>query len=770
MAMQLTGLTLQQVQERKDNGLQNTATETCSQSSWRILWRNLFTLFNFLNFSIAALLFYVGAYSNMIFITIICMNILIGTFQELKARKLINHLSILNLPRIRVLRQSRIFHLSPPDLVKDDLLILESGDQVCCDCIIKDGTVEVNESLLTGESDGISKAKNDMLYSGSYIIAGKAYASVIHLGLENYASGLASQVKKEKLSHSELMDSMKKVTGFTSLLIIPLGILLFLEALFLRNVQLKDAVVSSSAALLGMLPKGLMLLISVSLAAGVIRLAKLKILVQNLYSLETLAHVDVLCLDKTGTLTNGTMKTASIHSLSSLSSQKQQTLISSYLKASDDNNATVRALRETFSSEGIYTAIHKIPFSSQRKWGSVSFSDKGTVFLGAPERLIHPLPGWIQTGMKEGCRAVAFGYYHGIWKDKTCLPPQIEPLYCIFLEDSLRPDAAQTLQYFHQEGVEVKIISGDHLNTVCGIARKAGLSSWNHAVDLSSLKDNIDYSRICEAYSVFARVTPVQKKELVKALKARGHRVAMTGDGINDLLALKEADCSIAVSDGSQASRQISQIVLLDSAFSNLPQVVLEGRKVIHNVTRTASVFFIKTLYSVLVSIFCLLCNLPFPFIPVQITLIDACIEAYPAFFTILESDTSPIQGSFLKKVINCAFPFASAVTVMILFTTLTAPFDLPQKQTLMYFSLIFISMAAVVKSCIPFTRLRLFLCLTMFAGTLGALWLLPWLFTLSPLSFSMTVYWICSFWGTLIFLYIFNRLSHTVSASSDLR
>lgn len=764
MSIQLTGLTLQQVQERKSKGQQNTSSETISQSNWKILRRNLFTLFNFLNFAIAALLFHVEAYSNMIFIAVICLNIFIGTFQEIKAKKLIANLSILNLPRIRVLRQSQIYELFPEDLVKDDLMILQSGDQICCDCIIQEGTVEVNESLLTGESDGIFKSPNDILYSGSYIIAGKAYACVTHLGLENYASHLANQVKKEKQMHSELIDSMKKVTGFTSLFIIPVGILLFMEALYLRNVDLKEAVVSSSAALLGMLPKGLMLLISVSLAAGVIRLGKLKILVQNIYSLETLAHVDVLCLDKTGTITNGTMKTVSIHSLSSFSQKTQQKLIASYLRPSDDNNATAQALKESFSSEDIYTALYSIPFSSQRKWGAVIFSDKNTVFLGAPERLIHPLPSWIQNSMKEGYRAVAFGYYRGIWKDNTCLPSQISPLCCVFLEDSLRPHTEKTLQYFRKEGVDIKIISGDHLNTVCGIARKAGLSSWNNAIDLSCLKDPIDYSHICETYSVFTRVTPIQKKELVKALKSHGHRVAMTGDGINDLLALKEADCSIAVSDGSQASRQLSQIVLLNSDFSNLPQVVLEGRQVIHNVTRTASVFFVKTLYSVLVSIFCLLFNLPFPFIPIQITLIDACIEAYPAFFTILEPDPSPIQGSFLKKVLGKAFPFGTVITAMIIFTTATAPFHLYQKQTLMYFSLIFISMAAVVKSCIPFTKLRFFLCFTMFAGTLGILWLIPWMFQLTFISLPMAVYWILTFWGSLVLLFVLNSLYDTAT------
>lgn len=620
-------------------------------------------------------------------------------------------------------------------------MLLESGDQICSDAEIVEGSLEVNESLLTGESDAVVKEKGSGLLSGSFVISGKAYARVTHVGNENYAAKLAAEVKKEKRVHSELLGSMRKVTHFTSFLIVPLGILLFLEAFLLRQASVEEAVVSSAAGLLGMLPKGLVLLISVSLAAGVIRLARMKILVQNIYSLETLDHVDTLCLDKTGTITDGKLQVCGIIPVQAFEGEKMDALIRSYMAASDDNNATFQALRQSFSPEVVYEPVHKIPFSSKRKWGSVSFAGKGTIFVGAPEKLMGGLSPRIEQELEKGRRAVAIGWHSGSWENTGELPEEILPLYSVILEDTIRRNAAKTLEFFHTEGVDVKIISGDHVRTVSMIAKRAGLRRWMEAVDMSVQGENPDYDRLCAKYAVFARVTPAQKKELVLALKRQGRQVAMTGDGVNDLLALREADCSIAVADGSDASRQISQIVLLDSDFTNLPQVVMEGRKVIHNVTRTAGVFFIKTIYSVLVSAFCLLFNQPFPFIPIQITLVDACIEAFPSFVTILESDTRRIQGSFLRTALSHALPYGLTVTGMIILMSLTAPFSQAERQTVMYLLLVLISMAAVIRSCIPFTKLRMLICGVMVAGTGCALALFPSLLELQAVTLSMGLF-----------------------------
>lgn len=724
----------------KNQGKSGNGTAQITKSRGQIVKENLFTLFNFLNFGIAALLFAVGAYSNMLFIAIILLNIIIGIAQEWKAKKLVDELSILNRPTVCVRRDGKNTYVDLDDVVLGDLTVLESGSQICSDAVVVSGSLEVNESLLTGESDAVVKESGSRLYSGSSVIAGKAYAKVTHVGGENYAARLANEVKKEKKVQSELLGSMRKVTSFTSFLIVPLGIVLFLEAYFLRRSPVGEAVVSSAAALLGMLPKGLVLLISVSLAAGVIRLAKMKILVQNIYSLETLAHVDTLCLDKTGTITDGKLSVRKVIPMVALPQGEIDRIVCSYMAACEDNNATFQALKEKFLPRKEYRPVHSIPFSSRRKWGSVSFDRIGTVFVGAPEKLIGTLPENLERELEKGRRVVVIGFSGKLWTDTDRLPAGIVPWYSIVLEDTIRPNAEKTLDFFRREGVDVKVISGDHIKTVSMIAKRAGLERWKDAVDLSGQGDAPDYDRLCREYAVFARVTPGQKQELVRALKRQGHQVAMTGDGVNDLLALREADCSIAMADGSDASRQISQVVLLDSDFTNLPQVVMEGRKVIHNVTRTAQVFFIKTIYSILVSMFCLLTNQQFPFLPIQITLVDACIEAYPSFLTILESDTRRIRGKFLPTAFSHAAPFGIAVTAMIMMLSLSAPFSAAERRTVMYLVLILISMAAVIKSCLPFTRLRAFICITMAAGTFGALAILPSLFEVTAVTSQMAV------------------------------
>ena len=771
MKEEIYGLSIQEVKEKRRKGEGEHESESITKSKNQIIRENVLTLFNLLNFIIAGLLFAVGAYTNMIFIAIIILNIVIGIAQEFKAKKLVDELSILNRPSIKVRRGGEDRNIEQKDIVKGDTVILESGSQICNDSIVTQGMLEVNESLLTGESDPVIKEPGNTLYSGSSVISGKAYAEVIHVGNDNYATNLVNEVKKEKKVQSELLGSMRKVTRFTSTLIIPLGIILFLEAFVFRKAPANESVVASAAALLGMLPKGLVLLISVSLATGVIRLAKMKILVQNIYSLETLAHVDVLCLDKTGTITDGKLKVKYVISMDrdeeiNLTEDEEKQLVQAYLEASDDNNATFQALKKAFAekkseeknveeknirykekyndrTDKTYFVKNKISFSSKRKWGSISFIGKGTIFVGAPERILGTLPESLECELEHGRRLVAIGYYDGEWKDEEHLPAQIQPLYSVVLEDQIRRNAKKTLEFFHRQGVDVKVISGDHVKTVAMIAKRAGLRGWADAIDMSSVGEEPDYDAICREYTVFARVTPKQKQELVKAFQRQGHKVAMTGDGVNDLLALREADCSIAIADGSDASRQIAQVVLMDSDFTHLPQVVMEGRKVIHNVTRTAGVFFIKTIYSVLVSLFCVLSNMPFPFIPIQITLIDACIEAYPSFLTILESDTRRIKGKFLPTALWNAAPFGCVAALMIAVTNLFLPMASGEKQTVMYLTLIIISMTAVIRSCIPFNMLRGFICVTLIGGTFGALLILPGLFEISVMTVAMWVHFL---------------------------
>ena len=747
MQEKIRGLTAHEVEQRRARKEGGEPPRTVTKSNAQIIRENVCTRFNFLNFVLAGLLFAVGAYSNMAFIAIIVLNILIGTAQQLKAKRLVDGLSILNRPAVTVVRDGQHETVEPEQIVKDDVVLLESGRQICNDAVVLSGEMEVNESLLTGESDAVLKREGDTLLSGSSVISGKCYARVTHVGRENYADALAEEVRKEKQEDSELLGAMKKVTRLTSVLIVPLGVALFLEAVLLRHAAAGEAVVASAAGLLGMLPKGLVLLISVSLAMGVARLAGKKILVQDMHSLETLAHVDVLCVDKTGTLTDGNMHVGRILPLferadePAVSQAQAKELACAYLAACEEENATIRALKGAFPPRPAGRVSTTIPFSSRRKWGAVGFEGVGTVFVGAPERLFAQMPPEAAAWMDEGLRVVGIGLSGGEWNDAGALPPQILPLYAIALEDGIRKNVRGTLSFFRREGVDVRVITGDSVRTAAAVAKKAGLARWREAVDLSTLGDEADYDRISREYAVFARATPKSKQQLIRALRRQGHCVAMTGDGVNDLLALREADCSIAVAEGSDASRQISQIVLLESDFTHLPQVVMEGRRVIHNVTRTAGVFFIKTIYSVLVTLFCLAANRPFPFIPIQITLIDALMEAYPSFLTVFESDIRPIRGRFLPSALSSALPFALAVTGMILYVSLTSPLAAEAKGTILYLLLILTSMAAVVKSCMPLTRLRGFICLTMAAGTGAALWLFPSALRIAPVTPEMALY-----------------------------
>jgi len=758
MELAIKGLTTQEVTERHIKDTFKSPPSSLTKSKLQIYKDNILTLFNILNFGIALLLFSVGAYANMTFIVIIILNITIGIWQELKAKKLVDELSILNKPKAKVIRNGIELVVNMEELVKDDVMLLESGQQICSDSIILNGTVEINESLLTGESEPILKSNGNELYSGSFVVSGKCYATVAHVGKENYAIKLAEEAKKAKQISSELLNSMKKITQLTSFIIVPLGILLFMQAIFFRLSPADVATISTAAALLGMLPKGLVLLISISLASGVIRLAKMKILVQNIYSLETLAHVDVLCLDKTGTITSGKLKVKNILPLTTFKQEDIQALLASYCDASEDNNATLQALQEYFGKQAVYAPLTIIPFSSLRKWSSISFPT-GTIFVGAVEKIIHPLPKTVEQEIEQGYRVIGIGFYDGSWHNREILPEKIQPLCAISMIDQLRENVASTLNYFHEEGVTVKIISGDHIKTATLVACKAGLRNWEKAIDMSLLGEDPAYDIICNEYNVFARTTPKQKQFLVKALQNHGHKVAMTGDGVNDLLALREADCSIAIAGGSDASRQISQIVLLDSDFTHLPSVVLEGRKVINNITRTAGVFFIKTIYSFLLSCACAFFNMPFPFIPLQITLVDAFIEAYPSFLTILEANTKQPRGSFLKTALSNAAPFSVAITLGILFFNYATFFTALEKHTLMYLLLIAVSVLSVIKSCLPLNKLRTFICVTMTLGIISVLLILPGIFSITAATVLMQIYFLTTLAVITICLVMFFNM-----------
>lgn len=723
----LTGLSAEQVKIKKENGKQNTQPEKVTKSTGQIFKDNICTLFNLFNVLIAIALALVGAWTNMLFILIIALNTLIGIIQELHAKKLVDKLSLLSMPTAKVIRDGNASEIPVQELVEEDVIELDSGKQVCSDSVIMSGSVEVNESLLTGESDPVPKSVGDHLLSGSFIISGKCRACVEHVGAENYAAKIAHEAKKLRKVHSELLSSMRKVTRFTGFLIPPLGILLFLEAFFLRSDALNHAVVTTAAGLLGMLPKGLVLLISISLAVGITALSKKKVLVQELFALETLAHVDTLCLDKTGTLTQGKMQVERVVQTDAGSSIQFEKLIGSFLKFSDDNNATFQALKAHFDTNTDFKPIHTFPFSSERKWSAMEFENIGTFVVGAPERLsTDELDEELKKDIFEGKRILMAGFtQEPVATDKPL--PKMQILASIVISDPIRPNAAETLSYFQSEGVQLKLISGDNPATVSSLAKQAGFPEAERYIDMSSVTDEAEIEKVAQNYSVFGRVSPLQKKQLVQALQNNGHSVAMTGDGVNDLLALREADCSIAVAEGSDAARQVSQVVLLDSDFSSLPSVLSEGRRVVNNITRVAGVFFVKTIYSVLLSIVCLILNIPFPFMPIQITLIDLVIEGYPAFFMSFEPDGRKITGRFLPSVMRRATP--NAVSILICFLVLLAlswimPISEAQFGILLYLLVGTVGIQAVFKASFPFNKLRVFLCATMTVGFFAAVFL----------------------------------------------
>lgn len=715
------GLSDQEVSERIKQGLQNDYEENAAKSTRDIIYDNVMTLFNFLNFGIALCLLLVGAYSNLAFLAIILVNMGMGIYQEIHARNLIQKLSIVAKEKVTIIRNSQEFEIDTKALVVDDIVIIGAGEQVPSDMEVVAGKTEANEALLTGESDLIEKQAGDVLLSGSFLVSGQVHARVIHVGAENYAIKITAEAKVHKPIQSELINSIRKVSKFTSYVIIPLGIILFFEAFFIRNSGMQTSVIASAAALLGMLPKGLVLLISITLTTGVVKLAKKRILVQDMYSIEILAHVDTLCLDKTGTITEGKMKVQQVTILS----KKYQTvfpqIIGSYLAESTDNNVTMQAIRDYFEQSNHYSAVKSIGFSSERKWGAIQFNEIGTVVLGAPERIVSAdrLPKEVFEAQENGYRVLMLAIAdEGVLNEESL--PQLEPLAVFQIDDPIRQNANETLAYLRAEGIDLKVISGDNPVTVSNIARRAGLVGYESYVDLSTKATEAEVRQAVHEYTVFGRVSPQQKRTIVRELKDNNHVVAMTGDGVNDVLALREADCSIAMAEGDGATRQISNLVLLDSDFTTLPDVLFEGRRVVNNVTKVASVFFIKTIYSFILSILCVITAISFPFIPIQITLIDLAIEGYPAFFLSFESDKRKVSGKFLPTAlrnasVNAFLVVANIVTVYVIGQNRS--FSHLETTTLMYYLLIGISCMAVIRACLPFNPLRIFLAITTVVG-----------------------------------------------------
>lgn len=661
------GLSIEEVEERKANNLVNYNDTPPTKSIKEIIKSNFFTYFNFINLILGGAIIVAGiiggeiweSIKNCTFMGVIIFNSIISIVQEIISKKTIDKLNVLAASKITTIRNGQEIELGIEELVLDDIVKLSLGNQVVTDSIIVNGSVEVNESFLTGEVNPISKKEGDTILSGSFIVSGSCYAKVEHIGKDNYISKISNEAKYDKKVNSVIMNSFEKILKVLSVVIVPVGIMLFINQLNVSHNDFTTAVFGTVAALIGMIPEGLLLLTSSVMAVSVVRLSRYNVLVQQLYCIETLARVDVICLDKTGTITEGSMELSNIICEKSIPKEAIDELLSNFCYAFDNSNATMDAIKEKYPNKGIWTIIDKIEFSSTRKFSAVSFNERGSFYFGAPEFVLkQDFTKYKEEIEKYSDYRVLVIAYNKQPLTKT--PSNLKVLGFALIQDKIRKEAPDTLKYFKEQGVAVKIISGDNFVTVCNIAKRAGLKNAK-GMDATLLnKDNIH--ECLEKYDVFGRVTPDQKKKIIETLQKNDHTVAMTGDGVNDVLALKKADCSIAMASGSDAAKNVSQIVLLDSNFASMPKVVAEGRRTINNVERSASLLLIKTIFTAILVVVCIFMASPYFYMPIHLSLITGCTISIPSFILALEPNHEIVKGNFMLKVISKSFPAALTV------------------------------------------------------------------------------------------------------------
>ncbi|CDA97538.1 putative uncharacterized protein [Lachnospiraceae bacterium CAG:215] len=659
------GLTSRQVQEHRMHGWTNRSVDPPSKTTKEIIHENIFTYFNLIFAVLALVLCLVGAFRDLTFLPVIIANTLIGIIQEVRAKQILDKLTMLHAPHAAVIRDGKRTMIDAEELVLDDIAVFQAGNQVCADAIVCEGEVQVNESLLTGEADEITKRKGDLLMSGSFIVSGQCHARLDQVGEDSYISKLTIQAKEAQVGEqSEMIRSLDKLVKWVGIAIIPMGLILFAQAYFLQHDGFRESITSMVAAVIGMIPEGLYLLASVALAVSSIRLAQKKVLLHDMKCIETLARVDVLCVDKTGTITENEMEVQDVIETDAYDAETMEplsVLIGDFAAAMDEDNITMRAVKMHFKTGSGKKPLSKCGFSSTVKYSSVTFED-GEYVLGAPEMVLKERYETYEAQFKEltenGARVLAFGIYDGECGGKP-LEQGIVPLGFLRIVNPIRESAKETFSYFAEQGVDVKVISGDNPLTVSRVAAQAGICNADRYTDASTLRDEEAVKKALLENTVFGRVTPEQKRQFVRLLKEAGHTVAMTGDGVNDVLALKDADCSIAMASGSDAAAQASQLVLLESDFSCMPQVVLEGRRVVNNIQRSASLFLVKNIFSFLLSVISLVFLFTYPLEPSQISLISMFTIGIPAFFLALESNRNIIRGHFLTNVFLKALPAA---------------------------------------------------------------------------------------------------------------
>ncbi len=669
---QLTGLTDAEVAERVTRGLTNANTDVKTKSVGQILAEHAFTLFNAVNVALAVLIFLTGQYRNMLFMCVVGANLLIGVTQEIRAKRMVDKLTILTQKEVTVIRASGEIKIPPSELVADDLMRLSHGDQVPADAVIVDGFVSMNESLLTGEAKPVSKCPGDELLSGSFVDAGSLVARVTRVGAEGYAARINAEAKYVKAVRSEIQDTLRAIIKLGTFVLVPLGLGLFLRTWLMDHGSLNDAILTSVAAVIGMIPQGLVLLTSSVLAIATFRLGRRMVLVQQAYCVETLARVDTLCLDKTGTITTGEMEVSSVIGARGLSSTEVARALATIVSANEaDANETARAILKYAAEKDLPSepSSRVVPFSSARKYsGCVTTSGRALV-MGAAAFVLGPgrvgEADALTTALDETERVLVVGEADG-FSDDDAIRGEVRLLGCVAIRDEIRPTAGDTMRYFLDQGVELRVISGDDPRTVSAIAERAGVPHANRYVDATTLSTPEALDAAVDVARVFGRVTPQQKRELVQALHRRGRTVAMTGDGVNDVLALREADCSVAMASGSAAARNVSEIVLADNDFAHMPEVVAEGRRSINNLQRSASLFLVKTVFTALLAIVCIVMP-PYPFIPIQMSLLSTAVIGIPSFVLALEPNHELVRGNFLVNVLVRSLPASAAIVCALL-------------------------------------------------------------------------------------------------------
>ena len=725
MANPVCGLSAAEVAERVAQGKVNAATTLKTKSVRRIFYDNICTLFNLINIILFVALLLVGSFKNLLFIGVVFFNTVIGIVQEIRSKKSVDKLTILTASKVSVLRDGVQTEVSKDELVLDDVICLSRGSQIPADCQLLEGECKVNESLLTGESDLIAKHEGDELLSGSFIAAGTCYAKIIKVGADCYAAKINNEAKYIKKNNSQILKSFKFIIKLCTIIIFPIGALLFSSQFFFRGADLQSAVVGTVAALVGMIPGGMILLTSTVLAVSIVRLARKKVLVNEMYCIETLARVDVICLDKTGTLTADAMHVSDICLFDGTQEDEVKTALSSLHHASTEVNATMQAIGDYIEKTDPLDVYAFAPFSSETKWSGGQFSDGRTYILGAAEFVFSEKEKYKEVfdaieQIAETVRIVVLAVTDKPLSENQ-LPDDLQPMALVLIKDTLRENVNQTVNYFKEQGVTLKVISGDSVHTVRNIALETGIEGAEKAINMTEIHTDDELEKAAETYNIFGRVTPGQKKKLVLALKKHGHTVAMTGDGVNDVLALKEADCSIAMASGSEAARNVSQLVLVDNDFGSMPEVVAEGRRTINNIERSSSLYLVKTIYSILLSLIFTFFALQYPFEPIQLTLIGGLTIGFPSFVLALQPNKNIVRGNFTKNIIARALPAAVCVVLNVLAAAiLSVTLQMPHAEvsTIAVYVTSLTCFLLVLRLSIPINALRA----AMLAVSLGGL------------------------------------------------